>query len=282
MRLVIGGRDVSELVTRVQTSGSRKEAARTLTAEIIQSATDPNIPVVELALEAEVEFVSDGNTPQKFSGKVFGLSRTTGGSTITVTAQDRGVELTSGEKTVTKKVTGASPSAAAAEFIAAAGFSAGSLASAPGTVARKFVDVDAYDAIMSGYILSGQQNDTSYVLHVDGDTINIEEFGSEVVGHLSEAANLQAATYGEELDYKAGEEDAPGTWTPGQKATVQGLDCPQAVTGKAIEVTEKFTGLTGVFFIDSDVHTWSGATYTNKLTLVFDRMSSATAAGEAI
>ena len=58
MRLVIGGRDVSELVTRVQTSGSRKEAARTLTAEIIQSATDPNIPTVELALEAAVEIVS--------------------------------------------------------------------------------------------------------------------------------------------------------------------------------------------------------------------------------
>lgn len=280
MRLIVGGRDVSELVVSVQTSGSRKEAARTLTAEIIQSATDKNIPVVELALEMAVNFESDGDTPQRFEGKVFGLDRTTSGNTITVTAQDRGVELKSGEKTVTKKITGATPAAAAAELIAAAGFSAGSLAAAPGTVARKFVDVDAYDAIMAGYILSGQQNNTSYVLHVDGSTVSVEEFGSEVVGHLSEGANLQTATYGETLDYEAGEDDAPGAWVQGQKATVQGLDCPQAITGKAIEITESYTGLTGVFFIDSDTHTWRNGIYSNKLTLVFDRMSDAAAAGE--
>lgn len=278
MRLTIGDKDVTELTSSVTTSGSRSEASRTLSAEILQPPTDKNVPAVPLELEAKVEF--DSEDGQTFSGWVTQISRTTSGNTVTVTAQSRGDKLTNTK--VTKKITGATPAAAAAELITAAGLKVGHLAQAPGTVARKFVDTPAADAIMAGYILSGQQNDTSYVLTVDGETASVVEFGKKVAGTLAEGSNLQVATYAESLDWEDGEDDEEGHYERGQKATVQGLAMPGAVTGTAVRIKETYTGLTGIFYVDSDQHSWAKDMYTNKLTLVFDRLSDDTAAGEEV
>ena len=278
MRLTIGDRDVTELVSSVTTSGSRSEASRTLSAEILQPPADKNVPAVPLELEAKVEF--DSEDGQTFEGWVTQTSRTTSGNTVTVTAQSRGDKLTNTK--VTKKITGATPAAAAAELITAAGLKVGELAPAPGTVARKFVDTPVADAIMAGYILSGQQNDTSYVLTVDGETASVVEFGKKVTGTLAEGSNLQVATYAESLDWEDGEEDTEGHYERGQKATVQGLALPGAVTGMAVQIKETYTGLTGIFYVDSDQHSWAKGMYTNKLTLVFDRLSDDTAAGEEV
>ena len=39
------------------------------------------------------------------------------------------------------------------------------------------------------------------------------------------------------------------------------------MTGETVEVREAKTGLTGIFWIDADIHTWKNKNYYSKLTL---------------
>ena len=44
-------------------------------------------------------------------------------------------------------------------------------------------------------------------------------------------------------------------------------------------VREPYTGLSGLFYIDSDVHTWKNGQYYNKLTLNFKKIMAEKSAG---
>lgn len=54
-----------------------------------------------------------------------------------------------------------------------------------------------------------------------------------------------------------------------QKANVDALGCIEAITGSAIIVSDKHTGLDGLFYIDGDSHTFINNVYEMKLTLAF-------------
>jgi len=54
-----------------------------------------------------------------------------------------------------------------------------------------------------------------------------------------------------------------------QKANVDALGCIEAITGSAIVITDKHTGLDGLFYIDGDSHTFVNNVYEMKLTLAF-------------
>lgn len=45
-------------------------------------------------------------------------------------------------------------------------------------------------------------------------------------------------------------------------------------------VKEPYTGLSGVFFIDGDSHTWKNGIYTNKLTLNFQNLMDEKESGQ--
>lgn len=45
-------------------------------------------------------------------------------------------------------------------------------------------------------------------------------------------------------------------------------------------VKEPYTGLSGVFFIDADSHTWKNGIYTNKLTLNFQNLMDEKESGQ--
>lgn len=54
-----------------------------------------------------------------------------------------------------------------------------------------------------------------------------------------------------------------------QKITLNNLGNIANVTGGTVVVREPYTGLYGLFFIDSDVHTWKNGIYLNKLVVNF-------------
>ena len=64
-----------------------------------------------------------------------------------------------------------------------------------------------------------------------------------------------------------------------QKITVENLGDARCITGNAVVVQEPYTGLYGLFWIDSDVHTWKNGLYLNKLTLNFRRLMDEQEAG---
>ncbi len=57
-----------------------------------------------------------------------------------------------------------------------------------------------------------------------------------------------------------------------QKITINNLGNIANITGGTVIVREPYTGLYGLFFIDSDVNTWKNGLYLNKLTLNFKNM----------
>lgn len=57
-----------------------------------------------------------------------------------------------------------------------------------------------------------------------------------------------------------------------RKANVDALGVIEAITGSAITVTDKHTGLEGLFYIDGDSHTYVNGVYEMKLTLAFENI----------
>ncbi len=64
-----------------------------------------------------------------------------------------------------------------------------------------------------------------------------------------------------------------------QKITVEGLGNIANVTGGTVVVREPYTGLYGLFYIDSDTHTWKNGIYLNKLVINFKNMMDEKEAG---
>lgn len=56
------------------------------------------------------------------------------------------------------------------------------------------------------------------------------------------------------------------------KASVEAIGDIQCITGKAVKVKEPFTGLSGIFYIDNDTHTWDSGHHTMSLELNFKNM----------
>ena len=57
-----------------------------------------------------------------------------------------------------------------------------------------------------------------------------------------------------------------------KKANVDALGCISAITGAAVTVIDKHTGLNGLFYIDGDSHTYVNNVYEMKLTLAFENL----------
>lgn len=66
-----------------------------------------------------------------------------------------------------------------------------------------------------------------------------------------------------------------------QKITVNCLGDTRYITGTSVIVQEPYTGLKGLFYIDSDTHSWKNGVYTNKLVLNFRAMMDEKQSGSA-
>lgn len=317
MRLTMGGTDVTELAESITTSGSEKECARTLKAEIVQSPTDKNIPTVSLENGMTVRFEADG---QSLTGVVLSVARSTASSRVTVTAKDLGIYVKRNQAAF--KVKNATAEAAASALCAKYGMPVGSLAPTGFVFGRYYMGVSLHDAIMTGYALAAAVNGKAYMLRMDGETVSVIEKGATLACVIAEGENLMEATYSEsaenvvnrvEVYDKKGnlkqtvngdtsigvlseiivassslEESIAAANETIQKSgvkrsgTVQNLGNPACISGNAVLVRESFTGLYGRFFISSDTHTWKNGIYTNKLTLAWEATMDTKAAGEEI
>ena len=64
-----------------------------------------------------------------------------------------------------------------------------------------------------------------------------------------------------------------------QKITVTNLGNSSLVAGNCVVLQEPITGLYGLFWIDSDTHTWKNGIYQNKLVLNFRNIMDEVEAG---
>jgi hypothetical protein len=64
-----------------------------------------------------------------------------------------------------------------------------------------------------------------------------------------------------------------------QKISIDNLGNHACLTGGTVVVREPYTGIYGLFYIDSDIHTWKKGQYYNKLTLNFKNIMDEQEAG---
>ena len=65
-----------------------------------------------------------------------------------------------------------------------------------------------------------------------------------------------------------------------QSCSLTGFGDTTCVTGYGVEVKDSYTGLVGLFYIDSDSHTWEGGNYTIDLELNFKNIMNEVEAGQ--
>lgn len=65
-----------------------------------------------------------------------------------------------------------------------------------------------------------------------------------------------------------------------QTCSLSGFGDTTCITGMGVEVKDSYTGLVGLFYIDSDAHTWSGGNYTIDLELNFKNIMNEVSSGQ--
>ena len=65
-----------------------------------------------------------------------------------------------------------------------------------------------------------------------------------------------------------------------QSCSLSGFGDTTCITGYGVQVKDSYTGLVGLFYIDSDTHTWEGGNYTIDLELNFKNIMNEVSAGQ--
>lgn len=316
MLVFYDNKNISKFVQKAVASGSKSSCARTLRLSIVQSATDSSLPQIELSTGKKLQFSADG---MDFFGVVSSVTRSTASSTIDVTAQDFGLYIK--RNTVTHKINGMTPAAAARALCKGRGITIGYMADCNGfTFRRNFSNTSLYSAIMTGYTLAAEKTGQVYQMVFAGALMTVVQRGEIIGGTIRPKKNLLTATYSENIEnvvnkvymYDSDGRSA-GTVTGdtsigimGQAMTItaqRGRDAAEkiirdkkiarsgtidilgnaeCVTGNAVFVYEPYTGLYGKFYIDADTHTWANGKYTTSLTLNFENLMNEQQAGSEI
>lgn len=195
--LVIGDKDASELASTIKWSGSYSQCARTLSVTLAASPYDESIPVIDASPGTPVTFAMDGQV--LFSGFVAKRSRSTGASTLSVTAYDRGFYLNRCE--IVRQYKDTTPEAIAADLCGEFGISVGKLVSTGYTMSRNFIGVTVYKAIMTAYTLASGSTGKKYQARFDGENFTVVEVGAnETTLVIKGGSNLQDASYTDSIE----------------------------------------------------------------------------------
>ena len=234
--------DITNLAVSWTWSGDKASLSRQLEMELAFSEKD-NLPVPEIG-----DLVTMEATKPLFAGVV--LRRTLGSEdhTLSVTCFDYGIYLQKND--CTAKFTGATPEEITRSLCGNKGIPVAAL---PTSVINS---VAIYDK-------------NGNFLRRLGDTVSQELVGT-METHITQQDHSDAADEANRLL-----EDG----TQQRTVTVRVLGDLSLITGETVVVRESKTGLTGIFWIDADVHTWNNHNYYAMLTLNCRNVAATASAG---
>ena len=67
-----------------------------------------------------------------------------------------------------------------------------------------------------------------------------------------------------------------------QTVTVETLGDPRLITGAAVRLRDTGSGVSGLFWIDADTHSWKNGVYTTKVTLNFRNLMNDSVSGREV
>lgn len=299
--------DITEIYTKVTWSGSKGQVARKLDFGILVSPTDANLPKIEIKAGNAIQ-VLDDNDKEIFQGHVFSKNLSTNSNEMTFTAYDRLIYLTKSKvaknfKAVTaEKITQqlCTEYGVALGELAKTGISQSFIVfnkSIYETIMTAYTNASKQNGklyivrMIEGklYVLEKGSLIAEKVLYAETDLTNsnysesIEEMVNRVIitdkegnkiGQVENSADVTDYGLIQEIykseDNKDNQAEAKALLKSiTQEASVDVLGNVECIAGNGVRIVEKYTSLIGLFWIESDSHTWQNGAYTMSLNLDF-------------
>ena len=297
------GKDVTEIVTKIKWSGDSKQAARVLEFSVAVSASDYYLPVVNFAMEDMVRFL-DNNGNEIFQGYIFNKAKSINSSEMIITCYDGLVYMLKSKGTY--NFTGMTPEGITQKMADDFGIKTGHLEK--GSPLDRIVKAEIiYNIPMTAYSIESAKSNKQFMLKMIEGKLNSIIKGSHKTKFVLDAqTTIVNSNYSESIEssinrvriYDA-EGNAQGEVSLGgisgtlqdiyeaqegvdsitaatamlngieQTASVEALGDIECVTGNAVIIKEGFTGLDGLFYIDTDTHTWENGQHMMSLGLAY-------------
>ncbi len=311
MKLLTGGKDISELIEQIRWAGDTKQVARTVRFTIAKNKKDRDFPAVIIDEGAGI-IMQDDSGKAVFGGIVFDIDKSAGSKVETYLAYDLMFYINNSD--VNQLLEG-TPETIVPGICRGLGIECGTMAATGVNIpsvpcfGRK-----AYEAIMMAYTAAAKQNGSRYIpLMTDINKVSVLEKGTLCGAVMTGDYNLIEATYKSTLQKLVNrvlitdknnnviktvedtasirryglvqrvlkQEDGEDATAQAEKmlvtveasATVSGVPNDfRAVSGYSVIVQETDTGLYGKFYIESDTHTFSCGKAQMDLTLAFENI----------
>lgn len=308
------GKDITEIVTSIRWGGDYKQAARKLEFGIAVHPHDAYLPKVTLKMGDMVALIDDKGK-ELFQGYVFFKEKSINGNEMTVTAYDGLIYLLKSKGTYNFK--NMTPNAITSKVCGDFGIPVGNLAS--GSPLNRLFDAETiYNIIMTAYTIESNKSGKLYMPRMDKGKLNVIEKGSTITKFVLDAkTTIINSTYSESIENsinKVKMYDENGKYIgevtlngiPGilqdiykkekghdaqsrakgmlrgveRTAEVEAIGDVECITGNAVVIKEPYTGLSGLFYIDNDEHTFANGQHTMSLGLSFKNIMDSQEGGE--
>lgn len=310
MKLLIGGRDLSELIETITWSGDIRQVARTIKFTIAQNRKDKNFPSV-IINEGDEVIMRDDAGKNIFGGIIFEIEKAASSKVETYLAYDLMFYLNNSD---VNQLFNGTPETIVPGICRGLGIETGTMAVTGVRISVPCFGKKAYDAIMMAYTAAARKNGSKYIpLMTDINKVSVIEKGEFCGVVLTGDYNLIEAAYKSTLQnlvnrvliadknnnvvkivedvasiQKYGlvqkvlkQNDGEDATVEAQKmlaaaeasASVSGVPNDfRALSGYSVIVQEADTGLYGQFYIESDTHTFSCGKAQMDLTLAFENL----------
>lgn len=301
--------DITQLLKKVEWSGSYQQSCRKLTFSLLSSPYDKSIPKVNIRCGHMIRLLEESK--ELFRGYIQSREMSFNGNSVEYMALDVGTyihrnELVYNIKNMTAEQIGN-------KVCKDLGIPSGAFAVTGEKMDKKFFGVSAYDIVMTAYTHASTKTKKKYMATVIRDTFNVIEKGAIVLDlNFENGANLTESDFSEDIsnmvncvkvhngdeqlvkEFKSEEdtklygifskvlklEDGKDIEAEAKKelkkmerkASIEGFGDTTCICGYGVKVKDAYTGLVGLFYIDEDTHVWENGIYKVNLTLAFENM----------
>lgn len=318
MIVIHGGKDITDYVSSISWGGSTAEVARKLELKVINAPLDTNITPIALGLADPIYLFEDDGKTELFRGFITDRESSSETGVVSYTAYD--LLYYSLKSKATYNFSGKTAEAITTMVCNDMEIPIGTLASTGISQKLIVQGKSIYEIIMQAYTQAHEHNGVSYRVTTKKGKLNVEVMGKVMCSiELSEDANITSSKYRESInsminrvkiydgegeqigvvkndaDLKYGVFQEVYTKEEGKDAVTTAkskfkgvektftLNCTnvnEAVTGAGAVVVDMATGLKGLVWIDSDIHTWENGVATMSLTVTLKQVMDIKEAGE--
>lgn len=309
IKLTLDNAEITDMMMTGTLEGSKTSVSRAFDFSIVSSPTDKTVPVVNVKVGGEVKLEKDDKV--LYEGLVYSHDIGITQDSINLKCYDCLYPLV--KSTVTYNFTQKTPGEITKTIFNDLGipFAGSPIAGDP--VDRIFENVNAYDAVMTVWTLQSKVDGKKYMVTSRDGKGAIVEVGKAVGKYiLNPKSSILDANYsesGESIVSTVNTYDDSGNKVGTQKLSdnplpieifhsvkadqdpkevLHGIDREASITilgdldcvaGRGIVIKEEYTGLYGLFYIESDKHTFDNNMITTELELAFEKTMDEKEAG---